>query len=75
MPRYGTGNILRSCAQEIRELRELTIPEGIARELWVRGPDRTWHRYLVLADHIEAIGNDEGRPDESNPACSPPADP
>ena len=56
---YGTGNILRSCAQEIRELRDLTIPEGIARELWVRGPDRTWHRYLVLADHIEAIGNDE----------------
>ena len=64
---YGAGNILWSCAQEIMELRELTIPEGIARELWVRGPDRTWHRYLVLADHIEAIGTDESRPEENNP--------
>ena len=72
---YGAGDILRSCAQEIRELRDLTIPEGIARELWVRGPDRTWHRYRVLADRIEAVGNDEGQPEEDNPAGSPPADP
>ena len=72
---YETENILRSCAQEIRELRDLNIPEGIARELWVRGPDRTWHRYPVLADRIEAVGNDERGSGENDPAGSPPADP
>ena len=50
---YGISDILRSCGQEINELRELKIPDGIFRELWVRGPDRTWHRYLILADDIE----------------------
>ena len=71
---YGVENILRSCAQEIRELRDLTIPEGMARELWVRGPDRTWQRYLVLADRIEAVGNEERGSEENNPPGSPPAD-
>ena len=71
---YGTESILRSCAQEIRELRDLNLPEGIVRELWARGPDRTWHRYLVLADHIEAVGNEERRSGENNPDGSPPAD-
>ena len=58
---YGISDILKSCAQEIKELRELRIPDGILRELWVRGPDRTWHRYLVLAQSIEAIGNNDDR--------------
>ena len=58
---YGISDILRSCGQEIKELRELRIPEGIYRELWVRGPDRTWHRYLVLADGIESLENEEDR--------------
>jgi hypothetical protein len=50
---YGITDIQKSCRQEILELQDLKIPEGIDRELWVRGPDRTWHRYLVLANGIE----------------------
>ena len=38
---YGTSDILRSCGQEIKELRQLRIPDRICRELRVRGPDRT----------------------------------
>ena len=68
---YGISDVLRSCGQEINELRELRIPDGIYRELWVRGPDRTWHRYLVLADRIEAIENDEDRQDENDPSGIP----
>ena len=56
---YGISDIVRSCGQEIKELRELRIPDGIYRELWVRGPDRAWHRYLVLADGIESLENEE----------------
>ena len=52
---YGIKNIMRSCAGEIRELCGLAIPEGIIRELWVRGPDRSWHRYIVRLEGIEAI--------------------
>ena len=58
---YGISDILRSCEQEIKELREIRIPDGIFKELWVRGPDRTWHRYLVLADGIESLENEEDR--------------
>ena len=72
---YGISDILRSCAQEIRELQELNIPDGIYRELWVRGPERTWHRYLVLAKSIEAIGNNEDRLQGNNPAGSLQTDP
>ena len=72
---YGISEILRSCGQEIKELRELRIPEGIYRELWVRGPDRTWHRYLVLAEGIEMLGNEENRQDEKDSAGSPLANP
>ena len=72
---YGISDILRSCGQEIKELRELRIPDGIYRELWVRGPDRTWYRYLILADGIEVLENDESRQEENNPASSPQTDP
>ena len=72
---YGISDILRSCGQEIKELRELRIPDGIYRELWVRGPDRTWYRYLILADGIEVLENDESRQEENNPAGSPHTDP
>jgi len=68
---YGISDILRSCGQEINELRELRIPDGIYRELWVRGPDGTWHRYLILADGIEVLENDESRQEENNPAGIP----
>jgi len=68
---YRISDILRSCGQEIKELRELRIPDGIYRELWVRGPDRTWHRYLVLADGIEALENEEDRRDVKDSAGIP----
>jgi hypothetical protein len=68
---YGSSDIIRSCGQEIKELQELRIPDGIYRELWVRGPDRTWHRYLILADGIEVLENDESRQEENNPAGIP----
>jgi len=68
---YGISDILRSCGQEIKELRELTIPDGIYRELWVRGPDRTWHRYLILEEGIEVLENDAERQEENNPAGIP----
>jgi hypothetical protein len=72
---YGISDILKLCGQEIKELRELRIPDGIYRELWVRGPDRTWHRYLVLKDTIEALENDENRQEENDSAGSPQTDP
>ena len=52
---YRVESIRTSCAQEIRELRELALPEGIVRELWVRGPERAWHRYRILPETIEEI--------------------
>jgi hypothetical protein len=55
---YGTDSILRNCAQQIKEFREMTLPEGIIRELWVRGPKRAaWHRYRILPDTIEEVTN------------------
>ena len=68
---YVIADIMRSCGQEVKELRELKIPEGIFRELWVRGPDRTWHRYLVLEAVIEALENEEDRRDKNDPVSSP----
>ena len=68
---YGISDILKSCAQEIKELRELRIPDGILRELWVRGPERTWHRYLVLAESIEALKTEENRLEENGSAGIP----
>ena len=49
-PQFGTTDIERACAQEVQELRMLPVPEGIYRELWVRGPGRAWHRYLSFRD-------------------------
>jgi hypothetical protein len=54
---YGLAAIRLSCAREIDELRRFSIPAGISKELWVRGPDRTWHRYLVCESGIEVPGN------------------
>ncbi len=65
---YRIPDILISCGQEIKELRELRIPEGIFRELWVRGPDRTWHRYLVLEEDIEVLENNDSRQEVDEPA-------
>jgi hypothetical protein len=68
---YGIPDILRSCGQEIKELRALQIPEGIYRELWVRGPDRSWHRYLILEEGIEMLENDEAGQDEDDASGIP----
>jgi hypothetical protein len=51
-----------SCRHEIEELRHLQEGEKIHHELWVRGPDREWHRYLILPDAVEAIGVNAGFP-------------
>ena len=68
---FGIVEIQRSCRQEIKELRELRIPEGIYRELWVRGPDRTWHRYLIRDEGIEILENGDQRQEENVPAAIP----
>jgi len=68
---YGIADIMKLCGQEIKELQGLRIPDGIYRELWVRGPDRTWHRYLVLAESIEALENDENRQEENDSSGIP----
>jgi hypothetical protein len=52
---YSVEDIAFSCAREIAELRRIPAMEQIYRELHVRGPDRHWHRYLVLPDKIEML--------------------
>ena len=52
---YRIESITMSCAREIGEFRDLDIPEGIGRELWVRGPQRTFHRYRIAPETIEEI--------------------
>jgi len=68
---YGIAEIQRSCSREIQELRALRLPEGIYRELWVRGTDRKWHRYLILENSIEVLENEDTRQEENNPAEIP----
>jgi len=69
-PGYGVAAIEQSCKNDIAALRAIPVTPEIIRELWVRGPDRTWHRYLVLKDTIEARENDEDRQKENNTAGS-----
>ncbi len=57
---YRPGDIERSCAAAIREIRQLDLPDGIYRELWVRGPHRAWYRYLVLKNSIEYLEYGDG---------------
>lgn len=52
---YRVETIRTSCADQIRELQGLALPEGIVRELWVRGPQRAWHRYRILPETIEEV--------------------
>jgi hypothetical protein len=65
---YSIEDIMRSCSQEIKELRSLNIPDGLFRELWVRGPDRTWHRYGIMPEGIEVFKNTENNQGNNN-AC------
>ncbi len=52
---YNVPDIETSCELEIRELREFPITGDIARELWVKGCDKHFHRYRVMKDQLEAI--------------------
>ena len=52
---YGLPDITASCRREILELRGIPVSENTTRELWVRGPDRHWHRYVIFPDRIEAL--------------------
>jgi len=52
---YRVDDIELSCAREIAELRRIPAADYVCRELHVRGPDRHWHRYLVLQDRLEAL--------------------
>jgi hypothetical protein len=58
--RYSPGEIGASCRQEIAALRKLHLAGDVTRELWVRGPDRHWHRYQVRPDQLES-GDDSCR--------------
>ncbi len=54
-PGSSVEEIKASCKKDIAELRSITVTAEIFRELWVRGPDRHWFRYLVLAESVEAM--------------------
>ena len=54
---FRPEQILRTCARQIQELREAAIMANLAKELWVRGPDRTWHRYRILPETIAPVEN------------------
>lgn len=56
---YGTPKILETCRQQINELRQLPDLGTISSELWVRGPERSWHRYRVRKDSLEPCGGNE----------------
>jgi hypothetical protein len=52
---YAVEDIAVSCAREIAEFRRVPVPDHIYQELHIRGPDRHWHRYLILADRLEIL--------------------
>jgi hypothetical protein len=58
---YHVDDIEVSCAREIAMLRKVPVMERICRELHVRGPDRHWHRYLVLQDGLEELEAEDSR--------------
>ena len=64
-PGYEVGAIEQSCRNDIAALRAIPVTGEIFRELWVRGPDRHWYRYLVLPGSVEAL-EDEDEPDDTN---------
>jgi hypothetical protein len=73
-PGYEVAAIEQSCKNDIAALRAVPVTPEIFRELWVRGPDRTWHRYLVLKDGIEPLENgpdDDGEETQGSLLPSP----
>ena len=71
---YGVAAIEQSCKNDIAALRAIPVTPEIFRELWVRGPGRRWHRYLILPDGIEALEDrhdDDREETEGTPLPSP----
>ena len=62
---YEVADIGFSCRDDIAALRAMPVLPGISLQLHVRGPDRHWHRYLVLPDEIIEAGEPE------QVSCSP----
>jgi hypothetical protein len=56
-PGHDVATIEHSCRNEIEILRVLPVTQEIFRDLWVRGPDREWYRYLVLPGSVELLEN------------------
>jgi hypothetical protein len=54
---FRVANILRACAMQIHDLRECSLFKGSERELWVRGPARAFHRFRVLPETLEELGD------------------
>jgi len=69
-PGYTVEEIEESCKKDIAELRSITVTAEIFREIWVRGPDRHWYRYLVLPESVEAMEDgdvlEEDKPDNGD---------
>jgi len=63
-PGYGVGAIEASCKNDIALLRAIPVTPEIFRELWVRGPDRHWYRYLVLPGSIEVLEDEDDTGDK-----------
>ena len=60
---YTVTAVEASCKNDIALLRAIPVTLEIFRELWVRGPDRQWYRYLVLPGSLEVLEDDD-EPDE-----------
>jgi hypothetical protein len=57
--RYSVPEIECYCSREIADLRNAIFSGDATRELWVKGPQRAIHRYLVLPDRVEAMEKEQ----------------
>jgi hypothetical protein len=64
-PGYDVPDIEQSCKNDIAALRAIPVTPEIFRELWVRGPDRHWYRYLVLPGSVEILEDDDDTDDNN----------
>ena len=56
---YDVAAVEQSCRNDIAVIRALSFPQEICRELWVRGPDRAWHRYHVMPGSLVLLNGQE----------------
>jgi hypothetical protein len=56
---YAVPDIEHSCAKEIADLRKIVFSQAASRQLWVRGTGRSYHRYLIMPDRVEALDGDQ----------------